>query len=268
MTRHLNSSGSSSSSGISLASSASSSSGVVDDGISTSRLIPSTTNSILRSTTIRSPAAVSSGYNSSQETSPTSQQPPQQHSRVYSNQPQMISQQQRVNLIATAPSNRSSQKSIESLKRLQELELVRFKQKQAMLRLQSSDSDEYNTNPNYGGDYSVFTNRNYSNKKPANNNQNNIDSGISMTASATTNTAPHRHVDVESTASDATSNLSTYMSSSPLFSSSSSSASSHAASQSSSGANSANSLVEWSPFPKVGQFKLKKLNLETIRLIF
>lgn len=98
---------------------------------------------------------------------------------------------------------------------------MRFKQKQAMLRL-GDYSDEYNYESLLAKRLEKSTN---------------IDSGIS--------TAPrHQNPDAESNASDATSNLSTYMSSSPIFSSSSSSSSS-------SGANSAASLTEWSPFPKV-----------------
>lgn len=185
--RNLNSSGSSTSSGISLASS------THDDQVPRTSIM-----------SVRSPA-LSSGYHSGHELSPSQSSA----HRVYVNQPG--------SLRSTTKTQPRSSQQIESLKRLQELELIKFNQKQALLCLEQSDSDDYN--------YESLLAR-----KLEKSSLTNADSGIStLGAGCAANT------DADSAASDATSNLSTYLSSSPIFSSASSSA----------------SLAEWSPFPKV-----------------
>ena len=133
-----------------------------------------------------------------------------------------------LNHSSSSASSAAKRSQIESLKRMQELELLKFNQKQALLlqqQQQEHDSaDEYN--------YESMLAR-----KLEKSSLTNVDSGISTLGGCNGR-------DIDSTASDATSNLSSYMSSSPLFSSSSSSSSSAANSSSA-------SLVEWSPFPKV-----------------
>lgn len=139
-----------------------------------------------------------------------------------------------------------SRQQIESLKRLQELELIKFNQKQALLDQNQlsescSSSSEYEYN---SSNLSSTNNNNYESllarKLEKSSLATNVDSGISTLGGGGGGggsvARTRATLDTESNASDATSNLSAYLSSSPIFSSSNSTSS---------------SLAEWSPFPKV-----------------